>query len=70
MKKASFSDVLDVVENLSLDAREELIEILHKRATEERRAELAKDVRNARIENRRGKSKAMSAKAIMDEIVS
>ena len=70
MKKASFSEVLDAAESLPLDAKEELLEILHKRTIDERREELVKDVRNARLEHKRGKSKIVTANSLLDEIVS
>lgn len=71
MKKSeNFSGVLEAAENLPLDAQEELIEILKKRGIEQRRGELARDVRNARSEYKRGRSKPSTVKDIMQEIVS
>lgn len=71
MKKLeNFSGVLEAAENLPLDAQEELIEILKKRGIEQRRGELARDVRNARAEYKRGRSKPSTVRDIMQEIVS
>lgn len=41
MIKTIFSEILDAAGALPIDAREELIEILHKRTIEERRTEIA-----------------------------
>lgn len=68
MKKARFSDVLDAAESLPLEAREELVEILRKRTTEERRSEIARSVKAARSEHRKGKSRECSVDEIMKEI--
>ena len=70
MKKSNFADVLEAAGNLSIDAREELLEILQKRTIAERRNELAKDIRNARAEYKRNKCKTVTADDIIDEIVS
>lgn len=70
MKKAGiFSDVVEAAGNLPLDAREELVEILQKRAAEERRAELVRDVRAAREEHRQGVTRRSTAAGIMKEIL-
>lgn len=69
MKKINFSDVLEAAGNLPLDAREELVEILHKRSIEERRNKLAKEIKNARTEYKQKKCKTVSAHDIMKEII-
>lgn len=69
MKKTdNFAGVLEAAESLPLDAQEELIEILKKRTIEQRRRELAGEIRNARSEYKRGLSKASTVKDIMQEI--
>lgn len=71
MKKSyQFSDVLEAAESLPLDAQTQLVEILRKRTIEQRRLVLAKEIRNARSEHRRGRSKPTSPDAIMQEILS
>ncbi|MBN1983689.1 MAG: hypothetical protein JW795_19295 [Chitinivibrionales bacterium] len=70
MKKVTFSDVLDAAESLPIDEKEELVELLHKRTIEERRRELTKDVKKARSDFRHGRTKSVSADALMKEIVS
>jgi hypothetical protein len=70
MKKNNvFSTLLEAAEHLPLDDQEELVEILHKRTVEKRRSELAAEVRAARADNKRGRSKAATANAIMEEIL-
>jgi len=70
MKKVTFSDVLEAAGSLPIDEREDLLELLHKRTVEERRTELAKDTKNARADFRHGRIKAVSADALMKEILS
>jgi hypothetical protein len=71
MKKANnFADVLEAVEHLSLDAKEELIEILHKRTIEQRRNELAAEIRSARSDFKHGRCKTATPDDIMTEILS
>lgn len=70
MKKAHFEDVLDAATGLSIDAREELVEILNKRMIEERRTELAKDIKSARNDYKNNRCKVSSVNDIMKAIVS
>jgi hypothetical protein len=70
MIKSDFSQILDAASTLPLDAREELIEILHKRTIEQRRVEIARDIKNARAEHKRGKAKATRSADIMKELLS
>jgi hypothetical protein len=70
MKKTSlFSDVLDATENFSVDAIEELSDILHKRAIELRRLEISGDIKAARSDLKSGRAKVYSAKDIIKELV-
>jgi hypothetical protein len=70
LKKSTFSEVLDAAGSLSVDEREELIELLHKRTIEDRRIELSKDIKSARIDYKNRKYVAASSKDIMKEILS
>jgi hypothetical protein len=65
MKTSSFADVLDAAGSLRVDEREELVELLQKRTIEERRAELAKDIKNARSDYKNRKYSVASANGIM-----
>jgi predicted XRE-type DNA-binding protein len=70
MKKTStFSDALEAANNLSLDAKEQLIEILRKRNIEQRRNELAAEIRSARSDFKHGRCKATTTDDIMTEIL-
>jgi hypothetical protein len=69
MIKGSFSEILDAAGALPIDQREELIEILHKRTIEERRAEIAHDIKIARTEHKKGKSKAIESDDLMKELL-
>jgi len=53
-KTLSFQEVLETVEQLSLGDREELMDIVRRRIIEQRRAELAKDIREAQEEFQAG----------------
>jgi hypothetical protein len=68
-KNNDFATVLEAAEHLPLDAQEELVAILHKRTVEQRRSELVAEIRSARTDYKRGRCKAASADAIMEEIL-
>lgn len=70
MIKTNFSEILDAAGTLPVDAREELIEILQKRTVEKRRTEISREIRNARSEHKKGKSKATSSNELMKELLS
>ncbi|MBN1130954.1 MAG: hypothetical protein JXA71_18335 [Chitinispirillaceae bacterium] len=70
MKKSTFGDVLEAAGSLPVDEREELVELLHKRTIEERRAELSKEIRSARDDYKHRRYAASSSKDIMKEILS
>lgn len=50
----SFSDVVDVVSNLSLDEQESLMEIIHQRMIEKGRERILADIEEGRREYREG----------------
>ena len=62
-----FIDVLESVDNLSLEEQETLIDIVRNRATEERRRRLLTDIEESRMSYREGKSREMTAEEIMKE---
>jgi hypothetical protein len=64
MKKTTFSDVLDAAGNLPVQEREELVELLHKRTVENRRAELCQDIKNARADYKNHKYSVASAELV------
>lgn len=66
----SFGEVLEAADKLTLEEQESLIDILHRRMIERRRAELAKDIEEARKEFREGRCQPATPGEIMDEILS
>lgn len=70
MQVKSFGDVVEAVDKLSLDEQESLLDILHKRIIENRRAQLAQDIEAARKEFRSGDFQPDDPDEIMKEILS
>ena len=68
-KSSDFSDVLEATERLSLEEKETLLEVLRNRTVEERRAQIKREIAEARKEHAAGKSKAGSPEQIMREIL-
>lgn len=66
----SFGEVLDDAERLTQEEQEELLEILTRRIAERRRTGLARDVRSARAEWRKGECRSANPDEIMSEILS
>jgi len=66
----SFAQVLEAADKLSPEEQETLIEILHRRAIEARRREIAKDIRDAQQELRKGRCRPATPARIMKEIMS
>ncbi len=62
-----FSDVVDAAEHLSTEEQEELLDILRRRLAERRRAEIVREVQEARAEVAAGQARAASVDEIMDE---
>jgi hypothetical protein len=63
----TFADILDAAANLSADEQETLLEILHRRLAERKRAQLICDVEEARAEFRNGDARPASVGEIMGE---
>jgi len=63
----TFADILDAADNLSADEQETLLEILHRRLAERKRAQLIRDVEEARAEFTNGRARPASVREIMDE---
>jgi hypothetical protein len=66
----TFADILEAAEHLSLEERENLIQILQNRLRERKRADLIQDVREAEEEFARGKCKPITPEQLMKEILS
>ncbi len=69
-KTLSFGEVLERAEQLSLEDQEALIDIVRRRLIEQRRVELAKDIREAQEELRAGNVRAVTVDELMREILS
>jgi hypothetical protein len=65
-----FGEVVEVADKLTLDELETLLEVLHRRIVERRRAELTKDVQNAQQEFKEGGCKSVTPAELMQEILS
>lgn len=66
----SFGEILEAADMLSLEEQESLIDILHRRMIERRRAELAADIQEARKEFKEGYAQPASVDDLMKEILS
>jgi hypothetical protein len=63
----TFSDVVDAASDLSADEQEALLEILGRRLAERRRAQLVREVQEARTEFEAGHARKASVDEIMNE---
>jgi hypothetical protein len=68
-KHTTFAEVLEAADTLTIDEQETLVEILHRRVTELRRAELAKDIAAAREELQSGGCRPAEPDQLMREIL-
>jgi len=65
---ATFSEVVDAADNLSVDEQETLLEILRRRIAKQNRDALVRDVADARTEFENGKARVVSVSELMDEV--
>ncbi len=66
---ATFGEVLDAADQLSLDERAALIDILRRRIADERRQQLLADVQEARAELAAGGGRAVTTDELIGEIL-
>ncbi|MDA1275814.1 MAG: hypothetical protein O2960_17490 [Verrucomicrobia bacterium] len=66
--RSEFDIALETVEQLSLDARDELLRVLRRRLSDHRRAVLAQEIEAARAALRRGETRSGSAADLMQEL--
>lgn len=66
----AFGEVLEVVDKLSLEEQEALIEVVRRRVIERRQEELAKEVQDAQKEFQAGCCHPMTPEELMAEILS
>lgn len=65
-----YGEVLEAVDQLTLEEKEALINVLNRRLVEERRMELARDIKEADQEFLDGKSQVITPDDLMDELLS
>ena len=70
MNLVNFVEILEAVEQLSLEDREDLIHILQNRLRDEKRANIVKDVKEAQQEFAQGKCQPVAPEELMKEIIS
>ena len=68
--QTTFSDVLETIENFTIDEKETLIDILQHRLQEAKRQKIVNSVEEANREFERGDLKPASVDEIMREIMS
>jgi hypothetical protein len=64
----TFSEILDAASSLSVDEQQTLLEIIGRRLAERNRAQLVRDVKEARAELADGCARSSSVQEIMDEV--
>jgi hypothetical protein len=64
----SFQDLIDAVESLPLDDQSMLVELINKRITEKRRAELVAEVQDARRAFKNGEVKRGTVEDLMKDL--
>jgi len=64
----TFASVLEAVEELPLDAQEELVDIVSKRLHEQKRQELIREVKMARKEFDEGKAVEVTPETLFDDL--
>ena len=68
--QTNFADVLEAVEELTVDEKETLVDILQNRLRETKRQRIVKSVKESRREFESGKLKPASVDDIMNEVLS
>ncbi|KFD40942.1 hypothetical protein HX99_06590 [Peptococcaceae bacterium SCADC1_2_3] len=66
----TFNEILESADKLSFDEQETLMEVLHRRLIEHRRAELAKEIQDAQQEYQEGRCQPATPSELMKEILS
>lgn len=65
-----FADVIEMIEKLPLDERENLVDVIRKRNADDTRQRISASIRSARREHKRGKAKPVTPDELMKEITS
>ena len=69
LTETPFSDVLEAVDQLSLEDQQSVVEILRSRIIEKRRDDLVAEVEEAEAEYQAGKAVPRTARQLIDEIL-
>jgi len=69
MGNITFQKALEVIETLPEEQRESLIDIIRRRMVEERRDQMALNIKKARVEYKQGKVKRGTVDDMMDELL-
>ncbi len=69
MRQISFADILEAVEQLPFEDREELIRILQNRLREQKRTDLIRDVRESEQEFVKSECQPVTPEQLMNEIL-
>jgi len=70
MATISFGNILEEIDELSLEDQKTLVDILHRRLAERDRRALAVDIAHAREEFAEGRCRSATAEELMKEILS
>ena len=68
MKAVNFQEALEIIESFPVEQREALIEIVKSRLVEERRDQLAQEIKEAREKFRRGEVTKGTVNDLMREL--
>lgn len=68
MKRYNFNEVLEIVETLSAEDQEALIEVVRRRGAEQRRMEIAANIVVAHEEYKAGKGRRVTVDELMAEL--
>ena len=68
MSPKTFAEILETIETLSIDAQEDLINILKNRIRDQKRLDLIADVKEAEQELQEGKCKPVTPEQLMEKI--
>jgi hypothetical protein len=68
--QTTFAEVLETIENFTVDEKETLVDILRHRLRENKRQQIVKSVKESRREFEKGNLKPTSADEIIKEILS
>ena len=69
-KLATFADVVDAADHLTLDEQQTLLDLLKRRISEQERKQILQDVEDGRREYARGECRVATPEEIMKDVLS